>query len=183
MPGQKRRFHVGEVGEGLEHPAELGPHDPATRSWLGGENPAPVGDVVDAVKDLRRFGTEQIDQGRIELCLSVLLRDPSSRLCPVTPTEHLERTGQLDKLCRQADFLGAQPERMALAVPLLICLPDAHAYRVVQTNPLRQLRSQRRVCCQPSCPYLLTREGKRREPLGALRAAAVRADPSQEERE
>src|SRR5664279_135829 len=32
-------------------------------------------------------------------------------------------------------------------------------------------------------PYLLTREGKRREPFGTLRATAVRADPPQEERE
>jgi hypothetical protein len=77
----------------------------------------------------------------------------------------------------QADLLPAQVIGIALAVPLLIGLPDRDADRVVQPDPPGELGAQRGVRRHENghLPWRGHREGG--QPPGAGHAAAVRADP------
>ena len=177
VAGQVGALHVDQVGHGLQDLVQAGAVGAPRQLRLGAEHGVPVGGLVEAVQQLRRVGAEQVHDRRVELGPAVPAGDRHRGPGAVPPADDLDRPGQMHQPRWEADLLPPQVIGIALAVPLLIPLPDRDADRLVQADLLSELGAQRRVRRHENghLPGRGHREGG--QPPGAGQAAAVRADP------
>ncbi len=82
--------------------------------------------------------------------------------------QHLRRTSELHDTRRKADLVTAQMERLPLAVPLLVGLPDRQRDEGVEADPFSELRTECRVRGQERLHLLEAGTGEARKPLGAI---------------
>ena len=95
--------------------------------------------------------------------------------------ERLRRTSELHDTCRKADLVTAQMERLPLAVPLLVGLPDRQRDEGVEADPFSELRTECRVRGQEGLHLLEAGTGEARKPLGAIHGSAVRGERAQQQ--
>lgn len=63
----RTRSKIGVVTEDPQHPRELCLAELGTQVVMSGGDDLPAGDVVQVAEELRGSGTEQVDQGGVEL--------------------------------------------------------------------------------------------------------------------
>ena len=183
VPGQVGALHVDQVGHRLQDQVQVGAAHAARELRLGAQDRIPIRRPVQAVQQLGRAGAEQVHHRRVELGPAVPARHRHRRLNPAAPGDDLDRAGQLHQPRGQADLLPPQVAGIALAVPLLIPLPDRDADRLVQADLLSELGTQRAVRRREGEHLLHPGHRERRHPPGAGHAATVRAGPPQHERD
>jgi len=182
VPGQVGRLQIHEVGHGFEHTVQVIAADRAGPARLGGDDRVPARRVVQTIEDGRRVGTERVDNVGGEQRAGLLTRGRDRGGHPVLTREHLDRTGELGKARGQADVVTPQAVRLAFAIPLFIGVRHRAGNAIAETDPRRELGSQRRMC--PRDTHCLTvADTNRGQPPGPADRSAVAGEPAQKERD
>ena len=183
VTGQVRHLEVDGVADRLEGGVEPRPGDMGPRPRLEIEYGVPRGRLFESGEHRLRVGAEGVDHDRVVLAAPVPPDRLGRRRGAMTPAVDLDRTRQRHQSRSQADVVRAQPPREALAVPLLVGLPDRDLDRRREAQPGRQLGAQRRVRREEAAQPAAGGDGQGGDPASALEAGAVRGDPAQEERD
>ena len=137
------RLLVDEIGHRLQRSVQLRTRDRTSEARFGRENRVPRRRPVQIGEQACSVGAEHVGDIRVELGAAVAGHHPRRGGDAVPARERLGGARDLRQPGGQTDLRAAQLIRLPRAVPTLVGLGDGRAHRVVESQPPRELGSQR----------------------------------------